>query len=74
MHEPVSIEPRQVYDDGALFVTLGLSPSTLATARRSGALRFTRRGKRTLYLGQWLLDWLESDTQQPSGKGEADAK
>jgi len=64
MQAPVSIEPQQVYDDGALYLTLGLTPSTLAGARRRGALRYTRRGKRTLYLGQWILDWLAADERQ----------
>ena len=70
MQAPVSIEPQQVYDDGALNMTLGLTPNTLAAARRSGALRYTRRGKRTLYLGQWILDWLAADGPQ----GVDDAK
>jgi hypothetical protein len=70
MQTPISIEPHQVYDDGALYLTLGLTPTTLATARRSGALRFTRQGKRTLYLGQWILDWLQADDRQGGGHGE----
>jgi hypothetical protein len=63
MHEPVSIKPDAVYDDGALNLSLGLTPSTLAKARRSGELRFNRQGKRTLYLGQWVLNWLQGSTQ-----------
>jgi hypothetical protein len=70
MQAPVSIEPNQVYDDGALYLTLGLTPNTLATARRSGALRFTRQGKRTLYLGQWIVDWLAADERQGVGHGD----
>lgn len=60
MHEPVSIEPDAVYDDGALYLSLGLTPAALSKGRRDGELRFTRRGKRTLYLGQWVLDWLQA--------------
>ena len=65
MIEPVLIEPKSLLDDGALRQTLGLTPSTLATARRSGALRFTRQGKRILYKGEWVLSWLESETNSP---------
>jgi hypothetical protein len=63
MHEPVSIQSKAVYDDGALFLSLGLTPAALSKARRGGELRFTRQGKRTLYLGQWVLDWLQATAQ-----------
>ena len=69
MQQEVSIAPDSIYDDGALHLALGLTPATLAQARRSGALRFSRKGKRTFYLGQWILDWLKTD----SGKGVRDA-
>jgi hypothetical protein len=60
MIEPVRIEPEALYDDGALHVVLGLTDTTLANARRAGTLRFTRRGRRTLYFGRWFVAWLES--------------
>ena len=60
MHEPVSIQPEAVYDDGALFLSLGLTSTALAKARRGGELRFTRQGRRILYMGQWVLDWLQA--------------
>ena len=34
MHEPVSISPDAVYDDGALYLLLGLTPTALTKARR----------------------------------------
>jgi hypothetical protein len=77
MHEPVSISPDAVYDDGSLHLALGLTPSTLAKARRAGDLRFTRQGKRTLYLGQWVLAWLQATATTDAGQvpqGVADAK
>ena len=61
MIEPVLIEPEALFDDGALRQALGLTSSALAAARRSGSLRFTRQGKRTLYKGAWVLAWLEND-------------
>ena len=64
------IEPRAYYDDGLIYQSLQISPSTLAKARKCGALRFTRKGQRTLYLGQWLLDWLNTDAGQ-TGEGDA---
>ena len=64
MHKPLSIEPSHLYDDGTLYLTAGLRPGTLARARRTGRLRFTRQGQRVLYLGAWLLEWLEKDSQQ----------
>lgn len=64
MQEKFSIAPDGIYDDGALYLALGLTPATLARARRSGELRFMRKGKRTLYLGQWVLDWIKADGRQ----------
>jgi hypothetical protein len=64
MQEQVSIAPDGIYDDGALYLAMGLTPSTLAKARRSGELKFTRKGNRTLYLGQWVLDWIKADERQ----------
>jgi hypothetical protein len=62
MIEPVLIEPVAVYDDGALRQALGLTPATLAAARKSGALRYCRQGYRTLYMGAWILDWLDDES------------
>ena len=64
MIEPVLIEPNGLYDDGALHQALGLTSATLAKARKSGALRHSRLGNRTLYRGSWILAWLESGSAQ----------
>jgi hypothetical protein len=73
MIEPVMIEPEALYDDTALHQALGLTPATLAAGRRAGTLRHARKGKRTLYKGAWVLDWLESepaaDPARPSEGG-----
>jgi hypothetical protein len=66
MVRSVSIQPDAFYDE-QLFQALEVSAATLARARREGRLRYTRKGKRTLYLGQWVLDWLRADTDH--GKG-----
>jgi hypothetical protein len=64
MTSAVPIDAKAVYDDGALHCQLGLSSAALARARRAGELRYTRKGKRTLYLGQWVLDWINSDARR----------
>lgn len=56
---PQHIAPDAVFDDGAIVLTLGISSAELTRARRSGELRFARKGNRILYRGQWLLDWLD---------------
>jgi hypothetical protein len=75
MLEPLSIDPDAVFDDGALYQTLGLTETALATARRAGTLRYARQGKRILYLGKWVLTWLESTAAppppSPAGQGAA---
>jgi hypothetical protein len=65
----VRIDPADIYDDGALYATLGVSAGILARARRGGRLRHTRQGRRILYLGQWVLDWLTADSA-PTPKTE----
>jgi hypothetical protein len=62
MIEPVQIDPEALYDDGALQQALGLTSAALAKARKAGTLRHTRQGKRTLYKGAWILEWLESES------------
>ena len=68
------IDPENFYDGDALYQLLALPSSTLASARRSGELQFVRRGNRTLYRGQWILDWLMSGTHKASAvRVETDA-
>jgi hypothetical protein len=74
MVEPVSIDPEAVYDDGSLRQALGLTDAALAAARRAGLLRYTRQGKRTLYLGRWVLGWLETTAEKPSEARQAAQK
>jgi hypothetical protein len=69
MSAPVLIQSEALYDDRALRQALGLTPSALAAARRSGALRFSRQGKRILYKGAWVLEWLESDANRHGATG-----
>jgi hypothetical protein len=71
MVSSVSIQPDAFYDE-RLFQALEVSAATLARARREGCLRYTRKGKRTLYQGQWVLDWLGADTgHRGSGQGNS---
>ncbi len=58
--KPARIDPDAIYDDDVLALTLGLTHASIAQARRGGRLRFTRNGRRILYRGQWIVDWLES--------------
>lgn len=62
MVSPVCIDPTAVYDDGAICLALDIPSAVLARACRDGRLRYTRQGRRRLYLGQWLLDWLTLDS------------
>jgi hypothetical protein len=74
MIEPVVIDPEAVYDDGAIRQSLGLTDAALATARRVGVLRYSRQGKRVLYLGRWILEWLETAaTPQPATRRREEA-
>jgi hypothetical protein len=71
MLSPVPIDPGAVYDDAAIILALDIPSATLTRARREGRLRFTRKGKRTFYLGRWLIDWLTADSAPACGEGVA---
>jgi hypothetical protein len=60
-----SLIPDGIYDDESLHAVLGVSAQVLAHARRQGQLRHARKGKRVLYLGQWVLEWLMAEERQP---------
>jgi hypothetical protein len=58
MVDGTEIKPGAFYDDAAVLKLLGFDVRTQKHARDSGELRFTQKGKRILYRGEWLLDWL----------------
>lgn len=60
MPKPIIIDPAAVWEDGQLRLALGLTSSLLSRERREGRLRFKRAGNQILYLGQWILDWLDA--------------
>jgi hypothetical protein len=69
----ILIEPNGVYDDDLLCSALEIGSQTLADARRSGALRYTRKGRRVLYVGVWILAWLTSAATTPEQEATARA-
>jgi hypothetical protein len=56
----VVIDPTAIYDDDSATVVLRISSAALAKARRDGSLRYSVRGGRNFYRGDWLLAWIES--------------
>ncbi len=69
MNQTHIIEPLRLYRGDELSLMLDVSRDTLTQARRSGLLRSTRKGRSVLYLGSWVLAWLESDTSTPVQEG-----
>lgn len=60
----IKIDSGAWYDDSALYDALEISYRALSRARRTGELRYTRKGTRTLYLGQWIITWLTGSNEQ----------
>jgi hypothetical protein len=58
MLEPIRIIRDAYYDGPSATIALGIGETSLARARRSGALRHVRRGGRIMYKGEWLDEWL----------------
>lgn len=55
----LSIDPDGIYTEGALVLALDIPSCAIDRARRTGHLAWCRCGRRILFRGQWLLDWLE---------------
>jgi hypothetical protein len=56
----IAIQPTGIYSTDDVCAMLDASPDTLAAARRSGELRGVRKGRRIIYLGEWVLAWLRA--------------
>jgi hypothetical protein len=67
----ITISPTGIYDDVSLYAALEVSAATLARARRQGTLRYSRQGRRILYLGEWVLAWLRAAASPREEVGSA---
>jgi hypothetical protein len=65
MPDTITIHPTGIYGTDDLSEMLDVSLDTQADARRSGSLRFARKGRRIIHLGEWVLDWLRADQGGP---------
>lgn len=54
------IDPEAWYDTTAVRRELGITDTSIRSARLTGELRFSKRGQRYLYQGEWLLNWLRT--------------
>jgi len=63
MLDTITIHPTGIYTTDDLCLMLDVSAQTIAEARRSGALRGARKGRRVVYLGEWVLAWLRSEQE-----------
>ena len=70
MGEQFNLHPEGVYQDGDLILGLGLTEATLAKACRAGELKYARKGRRRLYRGEWVVQWLEADSGKRGGSHE----
>jgi len=65
MSAPLALTRNTLYSE-ELLVDAGMRPGSLLKARKSGQLKFTTKGGRVHYLGEWLLAWLTGeDENQP---------
>jgi hypothetical protein len=64
MPDTITIQPTALYGTDDLCAMLDVSPQAVAQARRSGALASARKGRRVIYLGEWVLAWLRLDARE----------
>lgn len=67
--EPFKIDPDGFYTNGQLRLLLNVSSRALAAARRTGQLRYARKGMVVIYRGAWVIDWLESESKGGKANG-----
>jgi len=59
---PAMFDPEAFYRSSQVVSMLGLSAKSLGTAIKHRRLRSTQIGPNRLFKGQWLIDWLESES------------
>jgi hypothetical protein len=60
MPDTIAIHQTGIYGTDDLCAMLDVSPETVVEARRAGTLRFSRKGRRVIFLGEWVLAWLRA--------------
>jgi hypothetical protein len=65
---PVRIDPDAVYTVGTIVLTLNIPSATIDRARRTGELKYVRRGHRIYVLGRNLLAWLAPTASSQMGE------
>ena len=68
MTTQVEIDPNAVYSDRSVVLLLGVTTDSLREAERTGQLRHRRVGRRVLYTGAAILDWLNAPQAQEAGR------
>jgi hypothetical protein len=54
----IRLEPDAYYSEAEFLKHSGFAPTALEQGRRSGDLRFVKRGHARVYKGSWLISWL----------------
>jgi hypothetical protein len=62
---PPPIHPTGCYDLAQARAVLGLTASTLQREVFLRRIRFARRAGRLLFMGSWLIQWLEDAAEGP---------
>jgi hypothetical protein len=68
MTTQIDIDPNAVYSDQSVTLLLGVTTASLREAERTGQLRHRRVGRRVLYTGAAILDWLNARQAQGAGR------
>ena len=63
------LDPQAVYSQSEICEALGITARRLGNAAVAGEVRFAALGSQRVYLGQWILDWIEG--REPSSLEDA---
>jgi len=68
--QTINIDSGAIYNDAQLCRILGVRPKTIIQARRRNKLRYSLKGNRIFYLGQWVLVWIQDKPVSPPSDEE----
>lgn len=65
-----NIRPRGVYNLRQATRATGMATSTLEREMKKGRIRVARRGGKVVFLGRWLIRWMEDGAEGPAEPGQ----
>lgn len=70
---PIIIDPGGYYSVNNAALLISVSKEHLQSEHNQGRLKGSKRGRRLFIRGQWLIDWIEGDTESSTAPNRSEA-